>query len=56
MPWERARRLGGWVKHRTGLDNVERRNVLPLPELELQSFVYPACSQSLIPTALSHKT
>jgi hypothetical protein len=36
--------IGGWVGPRTGLDNVERRNILPLPGLELQPV-----AQSLYP-------
>jgi hypothetical protein len=32
---------------RTGLDDVERRNILPLPGLELRPLGRPACSQSL---------
>jgi hypothetical protein len=38
-PWERAssiHQIGGWVGPRTDLDDVERRKILPLPELKLQ--------------------
>jgi hypothetical protein len=37
----------GWVSPRTGVDNVERRKILPLLGLELQPLHCPACSQSL---------
>jgi hypothetical protein len=36
-----------WVGPRTGLDDVERRKILPLPGLELRPLGRPACSQSL---------
>jgi hypothetical protein len=39
--------IGGWVGPRTGLDDVERRNILILPGLELWPFGRPARSQSL---------
>jgi hypothetical protein len=35
------------VDPRTGLDEVEKRQFLALPGLELQSHSLPACSQSL---------
>jgi hypothetical protein len=35
------------VGPRTGLDAVERRKILPVPELELRPFGRPARSQSL---------
>jgi hypothetical protein len=38
---------GGWVCLRTGLDDVERRKILPLPELELRTLGRPARSLSL---------
>jgi hypothetical protein len=38
------RRLGGL---QNGLDDVEKRKLLTLPELELQYPGHPACSQSL---------
>jgi hypothetical protein len=41
--------IGGWVGPRTGLDDVERRKILPLPELELGLLVRLARSQSLSP-------
>jgi hypothetical protein len=41
------------VGPRTGLDDVEERNILPLPGLDLQPFGRRARSQSLYPTALS---
>jgi hypothetical protein len=31
----------GWLGPRTGLDDVENRKCLPLPELELQIFDHP---------------
>jgi hypothetical protein len=39
--------IGGWVDPRTGLDDVERRRILPLPGLELRALSRPARSQSL---------
>jgi hypothetical protein len=38
--------IGGWVGPRTGLDDVQRRNILPLPGLELQPVVsrYTDCA------------
>jgi hypothetical protein len=45
--------IGGWVGLRIGLDDVERRKILPLPGLELRPLGCPARSQSLyhyIPT------
>jgi hypothetical protein len=44
--------IGGWVDPRTSLDDVERRTILHLPELELRALgrpPYPAA----IPSALS---
>jgi hypothetical protein len=38
--------IGGWVGPATGLDNVERRKILPLPGLELRPLARPARSQS----------
>jgi hypothetical protein len=49
-PWERTpgiHSIGGWVGPRAGLDEVEKRNVLTLPRLELRPFCRPARSQSL---------
>jgi hypothetical protein len=37
------------VGPRTGLDDVERRNMLPLPGFELRPLYRPARSQSLYP-------
>jgi hypothetical protein len=37
----------GWVGLRTGLDDVERRKILPLPGLELRPLCRPALSQWL---------
>jgi hypothetical protein len=39
--------IGDWVGPRTGLDDVEKRKILPLPGLELRSLTHPARSQSL---------
>jgi hypothetical protein len=39
--------IGGWVGPRTGLDNVKRRRILPLPGLELQPLSRPTHSQTL---------
>jgi hypothetical protein len=39
--------IGSWVGPRTGLNDVERRKFLTLPELKLRLFGHPACSQSL---------
>jgi hypothetical protein len=38
---------GGWVSPRTGLDDVERCEILPLPGLELQPLGRQTRSQSL---------
>jgi hypothetical protein len=38
---------GGWVGHRTGFDDMERRKILPLRELKLRTLYHPARSQSL---------
>jgi hypothetical protein len=38
IPWERVpctHWIGSWVGLRTGVDDVEKRNVSPLPELHL---------------------
>jgi hypothetical protein len=34
--------LGGWLSPKTGLDDVERRQILPLPGLELRPVGRPA--------------
>jgi hypothetical protein len=39
--------IGGWVSPRTGLNDVERRNILPLSGPELRPFDRPALSQPL---------
>jgi hypothetical protein len=39
--------IGGWVGHRVGLDDVEKRTFLTLPGLELRPLGRPARSQSL---------
>jgi hypothetical protein len=39
--------IGGRVAPRAGLDDVENRKFLPLPELEHRPFGHPARSQSL---------
>jgi hypothetical protein len=49
-PWERApgiHWIGGYVSLRTGLDDVEKIKILPLPGLELRTLGRPARSQSL---------
>jgi hypothetical protein len=49
-PWERApgtHWIGGWVGPRTGVDEMERRKILPLLGLALQPLGHPARSQSL---------
>jgi hypothetical protein len=38
--------IGGWVDPRPGLDDVEKRQLLTLPELELRPLGRPARSQS----------
>jgi hypothetical protein len=38
---------GGWVGPRAGLDDVDRRIILPLPALKLRPLGRPARSQSL---------
>jgi hypothetical protein len=50
IPWERVTGthwIGGWVNHRAGLDDVEKRKFLTLPGLELRPLGRPARSQSL---------
>jgi hypothetical protein len=49
--------IGGWVGSRTGLDHVERRQILPLSGLELRPLGRPARSQSLSDCAIpiTHK-
>jgi hypothetical protein len=39
--------IGGWVGLRTGLDDVEKIRIPPLPGLELQPLGRPVCSQLL---------
>jgi hypothetical protein len=39
--------IWGWVSPRTGLDDVEKRKILPLTGLELRPIYRPARSQSL---------
>jgi hypothetical protein len=39
--------IGGWVGPRAGLNDAERRKILPLPGLELRPLGCPARSQSL---------
>jgi hypothetical protein len=49
-PWDRApgmHWIGGWVDHKAGLDNLEKRKFLTLLGLELRHFGRPAGSQSL---------
>jgi hypothetical protein len=44
-PWERApgtHCIGGWVGLRTSLDDVDKRNISPLPGLDLLPFGHPA--------------
>jgi hypothetical protein len=48
IPDERAsdtQWIGGWVGPITGLDNVEKRKILPLRGLELKPPGHPACNQ-----------
>jgi hypothetical protein len=40
-----TRRIGGWLNPRTGLDDLEKREILPLPGFELRR--RPARSQSI---------
>jgi hypothetical protein len=42
-----------WVGLRTGLDNVKRRKILPLPGFELRSLGHPARNAAAISTSLS---
>jgi hypothetical protein len=44
--------IGSWVGPRAGLDYVEKRKFLTLPELELRPLSHPVRSQSLLPTTL----
>jgi hypothetical protein len=49
-PWERAPGIywiRGWVDPRSGLDDLEKRKFLTLPELELRHLSRPDRSQSL---------
>jgi hypothetical protein len=39
--------IGGWVGPKTGLDDMERRKILPLLRFELRPLSRPARSQSL---------
>jgi hypothetical protein len=39
--------IGGWVGHRAGLDDVEKRKFLTLPGLEVRPLGRPARSPSL---------
>jgi hypothetical protein len=39
--------IGGWVNPRAGLDDVEKKQFLTLPGLELRPLGHPARSQSL---------
>jgi hypothetical protein len=39
--------IGGWVDTRAGLDDVEKRKFLTLPELELRPLGHPSRSQPL---------
>jgi hypothetical protein len=39
--------IGGWFVPRSGLDDVEMRKFLTLPELKLRTLGHPARSQSL---------
>jgi hypothetical protein len=39
--------IGGYLGPRTGMDDVERRKILPLPGLEFRPLGRPARSQSL---------
>jgi hypothetical protein len=46
--------IGGWVGPRTGMDDVEKRKILPLPGLAFRPLGRTACSQSLFLTALKN--
>jgi hypothetical protein len=37
--------IGGWVDHRTGLNDMEKRKFLTLPGLKLRPIGHPAHSQ-----------
>jgi hypothetical protein len=39
--------IGGWVGPRAGLEDIEKRKFLTLPELERRPLGHPARSQSL---------
>jgi hypothetical protein len=39
--------IGGWVGPRAGLDDVEKRKILPLPGLELTPLCRPARGKSI---------
>jgi hypothetical protein len=39
--------IEGWVDHRAGLDDVEKRKLLTLPGLKLRPLSRPARSQAL---------
>jgi hypothetical protein len=38
-------RASGWLGPLAGLDDIENREIVPLPRLELRHFGRPACSQ-----------
>jgi hypothetical protein len=40
-------KIGDWMGPRTGLDDMEKRNLFPLPGLELRPLSHTARSQSL---------
>jgi hypothetical protein len=39
--------IGGWIGPRTGLDDVERRQIFPLPGVEFRPLACAARSQSI---------
>jgi hypothetical protein len=39
--------MGGWVDHRAGLEDVDKRKFLTLPGLEIRPLACPSRSQSL---------
>jgi hypothetical protein len=48
--------IGGWVGSRAGLDAVEKRKFLNLPELELRSLCYPPVASRYTDSAIPAHT